>query len=35
MHEVAADLGEVMGKKVEYLPQDMGQFEKDFGPARA
>ena len=35
MHEVAADLGEVMGKKVEYLPQDMAQFEKDFGPTRA
>lgn len=35
MHEVATDLGEVMGKKVEYIPQDMAQFEKDFGPTRA
>ena len=35
MHEVAADLSEAMGKKVEYRPQDFVQFEKDFGPTRA
>merc|ERR1719221_1454602 len=34
MHEVAADLSEVMGQKVEYRPQDIEQFEKDFGPTR-
>jgi len=34
MYEVAADLSEVMGKAVEYRPQDIDQFEKDFGPTR-
>jgi len=34
LHEVAADLSEVYGKKVEYRPQDIVQFEKDFGPVR-
>jgi uncharacterized protein YbjT (DUF2867 family) len=34
MHEVAADLSEVMGQKVEYRVQDIEQFEKDFGPTR-
>jgi hypothetical protein len=31
---VAEDLGAAMGKTVEYRPQDMVQFEKDFGAAR-
>jgi len=35
MYEVAADLGKALGKTVEYRPQTMEQFEKDFGPARA
>lgn len=35
MAEIAADLSEVMGKKVEYRPQSFEQFEKDFGPTRA
>jgi uncharacterized protein YbjT (DUF2867 family) len=35
MHEVAATLSEVMGQKVEYRPQDIEQFAKDFGPTRA
>merc|ERR1719321_211737 len=35
MHEVAADLSEVLGKKVEYKPQEAKQFEADFGPVRA
>jgi len=34
MHEVAQILGDVMGKKLEYQPQDIEQFEKDFGPTR-
>eukprot|EP00397_Hematodinium_sp_SG-2012_P042497 GEMP01047022.1.p1 GENE.GEMP01047022.1~~GEMP01047022.1.p1 ORF type:complete len:343 (-),score=51.69 GEMP01047022.1:699-1691(-) len=34
MHEVARDLSEVLGQKVEYRPQDIVQFEADFGPAR-
>merc|ERR1719498_880344 len=34
MYEVAADLSEVMGKKVEYRPSDVEQFIKDFGPTR-
>jgi len=34
MHEVAADLSEVMGEKIEYRPQDIDQFIKDFGPTR-
>merc|ERR1712157_706249 len=35
MYEVAEDLGKALGKTVEYRPQTMEQFEKDFGPARA
>jgi len=35
MHEIAADLSEVMGKKVEYRAQNMEQFEADFGATRA
>ena len=35
MHEVAADLSEVMGSTVEYREQDIVQFKKDFGPSRA
>ena len=34
MHEVAADLSEVLGKKIEYRPQDLDEFEKDFGKIR-
>jgi uncharacterized protein YbjT (DUF2867 family) len=34
MHEVAETLSEVWGQKVEYRPQDIVQFEKDFGPTR-
>merc|ERR1711966_141567 len=33
--DIAEDLGKVLGKKLEYRPQDMVQFEKDFGPTRA
>lgn len=35
MFEIADDLGKALGKKVEYRPQSMEQFEKDFGPTRA
>jgi len=35
MSEVAADLSEVSGQKVEYREQDIEQFAKDFGPTRA
>lgn len=35
MFEIAEDLSAAVGKKVEYRPQDMVQFEKDFGPTRA
>jgi len=35
MFEIAEDLSEALGKKVEYRPQDMVQFEKDFGETRA
>lgn len=35
MYEIAADLSKVMGKTVEYRPQSMADFEKDFGPTRA
>merc|ERR1712037_614097 len=35
MYEIAEDLGKALGKKVEYRPQSMEQFEKDFGPTRA
>lgn len=34
MYDVAADLSEVTGRVVEYRPQDIEQFEKDFGPTR-
>merc|ERR1719359_2580628 len=34
MHEVAATLSEATGQKIEYRPQDIVQFEKDFGPTR-
>ena len=32
MHQVAADLSEVLGHKVEYREQCIEQFEKDSGP---
>lgn len=35
MFEIAEDLGRALGKNVEYRPQSMEQFEKDFGPTRA
>merc|ERR1719446_1076822 len=35
MFEIAEVLGNAIGKKVEYRPQSMEQFEKDFGPTRA
>ena len=35
MHEIAKDLSAALGKAVEYRPQDMKQFEQDFGPTRA
>lgn len=35
MYEIGEDLGKVKGKKLEYRPQSMEQFEKDFGPTRA
>jgi len=35
MFDIADDLGNALGKKVEYRPQSMEQFEKDFGPTRA
>merc|ERR1712137_1448332 len=35
MYEIADDLGKALGKRLEYRPQDMVQFEKDFGPVRA
>merc|ERR1711862_243337 len=35
MAEIAEVLGAALKKKVEYRPQDMTQFEKDFGPTRA
>jgi len=35
LHEVAADLTTALGKKVEYRPQDLVQWEKDFGATRA
>jgi len=35
MHEIAEDLGKVLGKPVEFRPQSMEQCEKDFGPSRA
>lgn len=34
MHEVAAELSRAWGKPVEYRPQDIEQFEKDFGKTR-
>lgn len=35
MFEIADDLGRALGKKVEYRPQSMEDFERDFGPTRA
>merc|ERR1719329_1336893 len=35
MTEIAEDLGKVMGKKIEYRPQSLDDFEKDFGATRA
>jgi uncharacterized protein YbjT (DUF2867 family) len=35
MAEIATDLSTAMGKTIEYRPQDMQQFEKDFGATRA
>jgi len=35
MDEIAADLSTALGKKVEYRPQTLEDFEKDFGPTRA
>ncbi len=35
MAEIAADLGKAMGKKIEYRPQSMTDFENDFGATRA
>jgi len=35
MDEIAADLSSALGKKVEYRPQTLEDFEKDFGPTRA
>ena len=35
MDEVAADLSVALGKKIVYRPQDLADFEKDFGPTRA
>merc|ERR1711879_938682 len=34
MGDIAAVLGDVMGKKIEYRAQDIEQFEKDFGKTR-
>jgi len=35
MADIAEILGKAMGKKIEYRPQSMADFEKDFGPTRA
>jgi len=35
MDEIAEDLGNALGKKVEYRPQTLADMEKDFGPTRA
>jgi len=35
MAEIAADLGRAMGKDIEYRPQSMDDFERDFGATRA
>jgi len=35
MDEIAAVLGEALGKEVNFRPQDFQQFEADFGPTRA
>merc|ERR1739838_250436 len=35
MDEIAADLSVALGKKIEYRPQNLADFEKDFGPTRA
>jgi len=34
MHQVAATLSKVTGKTIEYRPQDLEQFQKDFGKVR-
>lgn len=35
MFEIAEDLGRALGKRVEYRPQSMEDFERDFGATRA
>merc|ERR1719197_1522065 len=35
MKEIAEDLSKAMGKTIEYRPQGMTDFEKDFGATRA
>merc|ERR1711957_395749 len=35
MYEIAGDLSKVMGRTIEYRPQRMTDFEKDFGVTRA
>lgn len=35
MSEIAADLSRAMGRTIEYRPQAMDQFERDFGSTRA
>jgi len=35
MAEIASDLGQAMGKTIEYRPQSMQDFEEDFGSTRA
>ena len=35
MAEIATDLGNAMGKSIEYRPQSMEDFERDFGTTRA
>ncbi len=35
MAEIAADLGRAMNKSIEYRPQNMDDFERDFGSTRA
>ncbi|KAJ9463839.1 NAD(P)H azoreductase [Diplonema papillatum] len=34
MYDVAADMTKAMGRQVEYRPQDIDEFAKDFGPQR-
>ncbi len=35
MAEIASNLGQAMGKTIEYRPQNMDDFERDFGSTRA